>query len=219
MIRVLLADDHVMFRQAIARSLADAAEFQIVGQASTAEEALHLVALDPPQVVLMDIGMPSMGGLAATKEICRIHTQVAVLILTAHDRDEYFFQALSAGASGYILKEATFEELTEAIQSVARGTTYVYPSMVPKLVTDHLRRARNEGTEADELDRLSAREQDILRLIAEGLGNNEIAKTLNLSPHTVRHHREHIMDKLDLRSKAHLIRFAISRGLLQEPGS
>lgn len=215
MIKIVLADDHAMIRQAIARALADVAGFQIAGQANTAEEALDVVAQQAPQVVLMDISMPGMGGVAATEAIRKEHPQVGVLILTIHDREDYLFQALRAGASGYILKGAGLEELIEAIQTIARGDIYIYPAMVPKLVTDYLQRAESGGQEADELSRLTSREREILRFIAEGVGNSKIAEALTLSPHTVRRHREHIMEKLNLHSKAELIRFAVRRGLLQ----
>jgi len=216
MIRIVLADDHALVRQAIARALADIEGFQVVGQASTAEEALEVVARLAPDVVLMDIGMPGMGGLAAAEAIRSTHPQVGVLILTIHDREDYFFRALRAGASGYILKGAELEELVEAVQAVARGETYIFPSLMPKLVGDYLHRVQSGETEPDELKRLTPREQEVLRLIAEGRTTNEIANALTLSRHTVRRHRDNIMQKLNLHSKAELIRFAVRKGLLDE---
>ncbi|MBI4287495.1 MAG: response regulator transcription factor [Chloroflexi bacterium] len=203
-----------MIRQAIARSLADMEGFEIVGQASTAEEAVELVARSAPDVVLMDIGMPVMGGLQATETICKSFPQVSVLILTIHDREDYFFKALQSGASGYILKGAEMEDLVEAIKTVAQGSTYIYPSLMPRLVADYLQRVRTGAVKPGEPGELTAREQEVLRLIAEGRTTNEIAEALTLSPHTVRRHRDHIMDKLNLHSKAELIRFAIRVGLL-----
>ena len=164
----------------------------------------------------MDIGMPGMGGLAAAEAIRKTYPQVGVLILTIHDREDYFFRALRAGASGYILKGAELEELVEAVQVVARGETYIFPSLMPKLVGDYLHRVQSGETEPDELKRLTPREQEVLRLIGEGRTTNEIANALTLSPHTVRRHRDNIMQKLNLHSKAELIRFAVRKGLLDE---
>ena len=210
MIRIVLADDHALIRQAIARALADVAEFQVVGQASTAEEALGLIARQAPQVVLMDISMPGMGGLAATEAIRTAHPQVGVLILTIHDREDYLFKALRAGASGYILKGAELEELIEAIQAISRGDIYIYPAMVPKLVTDYLQRAQRGGPEADELSRLTPREREYPVHRRASAPINRPKPPLS---YTVRRHREHIMEKLNLHSKTELIRFAIYQGL------
>ncbi|MBI2958386.1 MAG: response regulator transcription factor [Chloroflexi bacterium] len=217
MIDIVLVDDHTLIRQAIARALAQVDGFQVMGEAGTAEQALDLMASRRPHVVLMDISMPGMGGLAGTEVMRRTYPDVSVLILTVHDREDYLFIALRAGAAGYILKEADIEELIEAIQTVQKGNVYVYPSMVPKLVAERLRRAAAGGDGAVALDRLSLREREILRLIAEGLGKSEIARLLFLSPHTVRRHREHIMEKLNLHSRSELIGFAIKRGILAEP--
>ncbi len=216
MVRIVLADDHAMIRQAIARALADVSGFNVVGQASTAEESIEMVARLNPDVVLMDIGMPGMGGLAATEIICKDYPQVAVLMLTIHDREDYFFKALNAGASGYILKGAEMDELVEAVGAVARGETYIFPSLIPKLVADYLNRARSSAVEGRKRRELTTREQEVIRLIAEGRTTTEIAETLTISPHTVRRHRDHIMAKLNLHSKAELIRFALHRGLLDK---
>lgn len=215
-VRIVLADDHVMVRQAIARSLADVAEFQVVGEASTGEECLELVARLIPDIVLMDISMPGIGGLAATARIRKNYPQVVILILTIHNHEDYFFKSLQAGASGYILKDAEMDELVAAIQQVALGETYIFPSLMPKLVTDYLHRVRSSDAFIDRQPELSRRETEVLRLIAEGSTTNEIASGLAISPHTVRRHRDHLMDKLNLHSAAELIRFAISRGLLDE---
>lgn len=216
MIRIVLVDDHVMIRQAIARALADVNGFNVVGQASTAEESIDMVARLTPDVVLMDIGMPGMGGMAATEIICKEYPQVGVLILTIHDREDYFFKALRAGASGYILKGAEMDELIDAVRTVARGETYVFPSLIPKLVADYVHRIRGSTVGYCKPRDITQREQQVLQLIAEGRTTTEIAETLTISPHTVRRHRDHIMAKLSLHSKAELIRLAIQRGLLDE---
>ncbi len=217
MIRLLLADDHAMIRQAIARTLADVPEFQVVGEAGTGEECLELVGRLTPDVVLMDIGMPGIGGLAATERVRRGYPDVGVLVLTIHNREDYFFKSLQAGASGYILKDAEMDELVEAVKAVARGETYIFPSLMPKLVADYLHRVRSDGAVAGERQPLSQREQEVLRLIASGQTTNEIALELSISTHTVRRHRDHIMAKLNLHSAVELIRFAVGQGLLNEP--
>ena len=216
MIRIILVDDHGVIRQSLARVLAEVDGFEIVGQAGTGEEAIEMAGKLQPDLILLDVAMPGMGGLAATETIRKTSPQTAVLILTMHDREDYFFEALRVGASGYVLKGAELDELVEAIRTTAEKRIYIYPTMVPKLVTDYIHRAQSGGAEADELSRLSPREHEILRLIASDRSNGEIALALSLSPHTVRRHREHIMEKLNFHSKTDLIRFAIRRGLIKE---
>lgn len=216
MTRLLLVDDHVMVRQALGRTLGDVPEFEVVGQAGSGEECLELIPRLSPEVVLMDIGMPGMGGLATTEKIRRDYPQVNVLILTIHNRDDYFFKSFQAGASGYILKDAEMEELVAAVQEVAQGKTYIFPTLIPKLIDDYLQRVRGDRSPGAR-QALSEREKEVLRLIAAGTTTNEIASTLNISTHTVRRHRDHIMAKLDLHSAAQLIRFAIDHGLLNGP--
>ena len=216
MISIILADDHVLVRQSLARALADVKGFQVVGEASSAEQAIELVVHQHPQVVLMDISMPVVGGLAATETIRKAHPQVKVLILTIHDREDYLFKAFRAGASGYILKDAGLEELIEAIQAVVRGDIYIYPCMAYKLVKDYFQLAQGGASKTDGLKALTSREEEVLHLVAEGRRTKEIAQTLNLSPRTVSHHLDHVMEKLKLHSRAELISFAIRRGILEE---
>lgn len=205
-----------MIRQALTRALADIEGFEIVGQASTGQEALGLVARLIPDVLLMDIGMPGMDGLKATEIIHTDFPNMVVLILTVHDREDYFFKALQAGASGYVLKGADLDELVEAIQIVADGNIYVAPGLMRKLITDYVRLSQSDGANSSGQNVLSVREQEVLCLIAEGRTTKEIAETLVISPHTVRRHRDHIMNKLNLHSKAELILFAIRRGILDK---
>ena len=216
MVRILMVDDHIMIRQAVARAVAVVAEFEVVGEAGTGEECLPLIAQLMPDLVLMDIGMPGMGGLAATATIHRDYPQVRVLVLTIHNREDYLFKSLQSGASGYILKDAELDELVAAVQQAARGETYIFPGLMPKLVTAYLNRTRTGNGASDEHKELSQREREVLGLIAAGHTTNDIAGKLSISPHTVRRHRDHIMDKLNLHSAAQLIRFAISRGVLDE---
>ena len=214
----MLADDHTLIRQAIARALADVEGFEIVGQVSTGREALEVVARTRPNVVLMDIGMPDMDGLAAAKAIRNDSAGVMVLILTVHDREDYFFKALQAGASGYVLKGGDLDELVEAVQTVAAGSVYIAPSLLPKLVAGYLRLSQGDGAKPGKPDELTAREQEVLRLVADGRTTKQIADILMISPHTVRRHRDHIMNKLNLHSKADLILFAVRRGILGKSG-
>ena len=216
MISIILADDHVLVRQSLARALADVEGFQVVGDASSAEQAIELVAQQRPQVVLMDISMPVIGGLAATETIRKAHPQVKVLILTIHDQEDYLFKAFRAGASGYILKDAGLEELIEAIHTINQGEVYIYPGMAHKLVKNYFQVAQSGASSADRLKLLTSREEEVLQLVAEGRRTKEISASLGLSPRTVDHHIETVMKKLNLHSRAELISFAIRRGILEK---
>ena len=186
---------------------------EVVGEAGSGQESLEETAKTSPDVVLMDIGMPGINGLDATREIRRRFPQVQVLILTMHDREDYLFQAMRAGAAGYILKGADIQDLLSAIRSVYRGEVYLYPTVTKKLLADYLRRVES-GEEGASFDGLTEREREVLGLIAQGKTTPEIAKVLYLSPHTVQTHRDHIMEKLNLHRKAELIKYAIRKGLV-----
>jgi two-component system response regulator NreC len=162
----------------------------------------------------MDVSMPGISGLEATSDIKSRCPTVRILILTIHDREDYLFQALRGGASGYVLKGADIHDLLTAVRTAHRGDIYLYPSVTKKLVADYLRQSRT-GEDRAKYDGLSEREREILRLIAEGRTNAEIAAALYLSPHTVQSHRDHIMSKLDLHSKGALIKYAIAKGLIE----
>jgi len=162
----------------------------------------------------MDIGMPGVSGLEATREIKRRWPQVQVLVLTMHRSDDYFFRMLEAGASGYVLKGADPGDLITAVRVAARGDVFLYPSMAKQLVADYLGRVQ-AGEERASYDGLTDREREVLRLVAEGLTTPEIAEALNLSVNTVQTHRRHIMEKLNLHSRVELIKYAIRRGLIQ----
>jgi two-component system response regulator NreC len=213
-IRVLVVDDHTLFRQGIVGLLESQPDIEVVGQAGNAKEALSGAAELAPDVVLMDISMPGTSGLTATAEIRARNPQANVLILTIHDREDYLYQALRAGASGYVLKGADIHDLLEAVRSAYRGDVYLYPTATKALVADYLRRAR-AGEDRAGYDGLTDREREILHQIAQGKTTPEIAAELVLSPHTVQSHRDHIMTKLDLHSKAALIKYAIAKGLIE----
>ncbi len=212
-IRVLLADDHTVFREGVRLLLETQGEFEIVAEAATGDEAVELTRSLRPDVVLMDIGMPGMNGLDATRLIREEDAEARVLILTMHGTDEYFFSALDAGAAGYLLKEAASSDLVSAIESVHRGGMFLYPSLAAKLVEEYFRRV-GSGEERSTYDELTAREREVLQLIGEGLTNQEIADRLGVSPHTVQTHRVNIMNKLGLHNRAQLVSYAARLGLL-----
>ena len=212
LIRVVVVDDHTLIRQGIVGLLSSQPDIEVVGQAGSGQEAIAVAAALSPDVVLMDVSMPGISGLDAAKEIRSRQPGVQVLILTIHDREDYLYQALRAGASGYVLKGADVQDLLAAVRSAHRGEVYLYPSVTKALVADFLRRGAAGGDAA--ADSLTDREREILTLIAQGRTTAEIAADLFLSPHTVQSHRDHIMTKLDLHSKGALIKYAISRGLI-----
>lgn len=213
-LRVLVVDDHTLVRAGIRALLEPAPDIEVVGEADDGLSALTQVRALHPEVVLMDIAMPKMGGVEATRRIKEEFPDVQVLALTVHDNEEYLFQMLRAGACGYVLKKARPAELVDAIEAASRGETFLYPSMAKSLVGDYLRRVES-GEETDTYARLTTREREILKLLAEGYTSPEIAEFLHLSVKTVSAHRQHIMEKLDLHRPAELIKYAIRKGLVE----
>ena len=212
-IRILVADDHTLIRRGIVSLLNAQPDMEVVAEAGDGQEAIQKVSQTPPDIVIMDIGMPGLNGLDATKLIKGQSPSVQVLILTIHDREDYLFQALRAGASGYILKGADIQDLLAAIRTVHNGEVYLYPTVTKKLLTDYLRRVES-GEDAASYDGLTEREREVLKHIAQGKTTSEIAKLLYISTHTVQAHRDHIMEKLNLHRKAELIKYAIRKGLV-----
>jgi two-component system response regulator NreC len=213
-IRLLLVDDHQVVRSGLRMLLSNESDVEIVGDAGTAREALEAVKSLKPNVVLMDIGLPDLSGIDATREIKRTSPEVAVVALTIHEDEEYFFKMLEAGAGGYVPKRAAPEELLTAIRAAAAGEVYLYPSLAKLLVKDYLTQERtSEGAKA--LDGLTEREQEVLRYLAEGVANDEIAEALVISAKTVARHRENIMQKLGLHSRSELVRYAIRKGIIK----
>lgn len=210
-IRVLIADDHVVMREGISFLLEAEPDIQVVGQASDGQEAWEKARQLKPDIVLMDITMPGISGLEATRQLRAALPETQVLVLTMHEGDEFFFRMLQAGASGYVLKGASSDELLNAIRAVYRGGVYLYPTMAKKLLTDYMSRP---STEQSSYDDLTPREREILTLIAQGLTNREIAAKLVISVNTVGTHRQNIMEKLDLHNKSELIKYAIRKGLI-----
>jgi two-component system response regulator NreC len=212
--RLLLVDDHAVVRSGLRTLLGSESDLEIVGEASTAAEAIDTAAIVAPDVILMDIGLPDLSGIDATREIKKRFPKVAVVALTIHEDEEYFFKMLEAGASGYVPKRAAPDELVTAIRAAASGEVYLYPSLAKLLVTDYLQQEHPAGEEA-KLDGLTDREREVLQYLAEGTSNEEIAVSLVISPKTVERHRENIMRKLSLHSRAELVRYAIRKGIIK----
>jgi two-component system response regulator NreC len=212
--RLLLVDDHAIVRSGLRMLLESATDMEIVGEAGTAREALQAVAELHPDVVLMDIGLPDLSGIAATQQIKKDWPEVAVVALTMHEDEEYFFEMLQAGASGFIPKRAAPDELLTAVQLAAAGEVYLYPSLAKLLVQDYLAETRG-GPAGHALGDLTEREREVMVHLADGASNQEIADTLAISPKTVARHRENIMRKLNLHSKAELVKFAIRKGIIR----
>ena len=213
-IRLLLVDDHAVVRSGLRMLLATESDVEIIGEAGTAAEALASAADLKPDVMLMDIGLPDKSGIEATREIKAIHPNIAIVALTIHEDEEYFFKMLDAGASGYVPKRAAPEELLTAIRAAASGEVYLYPSMAKLLVKDYLASEPSEKGDTNGQD-LTDREEEVLSHLAEGESNEEIAKKLVISPKTVARHRENIMRKLNLHSRAELVRYAIRKGIIK----
>jgi len=213
-IRVLVVDDHTVVRAGIRLLLESETDIEVVGEAEDGQEAMNKAQHLAPDVVLMDLAMAGMSGLEATRRITRQWPDIRVLVLTMHDNDEYFFQALKAGASGYLLKESSPDELVAALRAVHKGGVFIYPSLASRLLDDYLQRV-DAGEATKGLSELTTREQEILRLIAEGKTGREIAGALHISPKTVDRHRANMMRKLDLHNRAELIRYAIRKGLIE----
>ena len=214
-IRVLLADDHAIVREGVRHIIEREADLEVVGEASNGHEAVALTEQLEPDVVLMDLTMPELGGLEATAILQDRFPDVRVLVLTMHESHDYFFQVLKAGASGYILKGASGAELLAGLRAVHRGDVYIQPPVAKRLVADYLRHI-DSGEEKAQYDGLTERERQILRLIAEGSTSQQIADALVLSVNTVNTHRRHIMEKLNLHNRADLIRYAVRKGLVTE---
>lgn len=214
-IKVLLADDHTLLRSGLCRLLSEADDIEVVGEADNGLTAVQKVQELMPDIVLMDIGMPVMNGMAATKEIKRRHPEVKVLVLTVHENEEYLLQAFQAGASGYVIKRAADTDLVSAIQTVAAGDYVLHPSVTRMMMNHYLEKLSSGGDGEQKHDTLTDREREILKLVAEGYTNREIGENLYISVKTVDTHKAHIMDKLNLHKRAELVRYAIHNGMLQ----
>lgn len=211
--RILLADDHAVLRGGLRMILDAQADLRVVAEASDGAEAVERGLEADVDLAILDVSMPRMTGLQAAAELSRRRPELRLLILSMHDNERYFFEAVKAGAAGYILKSATNDELVEACRATMRGEPFLYPSAVVALVRDFLDGARRG--EATPTDPLTTRENEILKLIAEGHTSEEIAAMLVISPKTVDRHRTNILTKLGMRNRVDLTRYAIRRGLVE----
>ena len=211
--RVLLADDHAVVRSGLRAVLDGEPDIEVVAEAADGSEAVREAVAHEVDLAILDVSMPKLTGLQATAELRRRRRQVRVLILSVHDNEQYFFEALRAGASGYVLKSAANRDLIDACRAAMRGEPFLYPKAVTALIRDYLER-NGEGETAPR-DPLTARELQVVKLIAEGYTSDEIAAELVIRRKTVDHHRANILDKLGLRNVAELTRYAIRRGLLE----
>lgn len=210
-IRIALCDDHAVVRSGLRHILEDEADLEVVGEAGSAAEAVELATSARPDVFVMDLGLPDRNGIAATADVCAVSPETRVLVLTVHDDVAYLRRAFEAGATGYLVKEAADIELVQAVRQVATGKQYVHPSLGAALLAPDAPSARPAGPGGE----LSEREAEVLALIAIGLTNAEIAERLYVSVRTVETHRAHIHQKLDVRTRAELVRVAREAGLLE----
>lgn len=213
-IRVLIADDHTIVRSGLSLLLGSEEDISVVAEAKNGREAVALAKQTKPDVILMDIGMPQLNGFDATRSIKETDPSINILVLTMHRSDEYFFQMLEAGASGYILKGAETSELVRAVRTVSTGEVFLYPSMAQRLVQEYLRQT---GSDPDSDNLLTPREREVLKLIADGYSSKEIAEQLVVSPSTIHTHRTNLMTKLDISSRHELVQYARRHGLIRNP--
>jgi two-component system response regulator NreC len=213
-IRLLLVDDHAVVRSGLRMLLETQPDVEIVGEAESGNEAIAKARALQPDVIVMDIMLPDLSGIEATRRIHAESPRVAIVALTIQEDEQYFFEMLTAGASGYVPKRAAPEDLLTAIRAAHRGEVFLYPSLAKTLVKDFVTRAETiKGPTA--MDGLTPREREVLTYLAEGSSNDEIAGVLNISVNTVMRHRENIMQKLNLHSRAELVKYAIRKGLIE----
>lgn len=216
MIRLLICDDHAVVRSGLTMLLHGRYDIEVVGEASEGDEAISLAKSVHPSVVLMDLSMPhGKDGMTASAELKKLMPEVNILILTMHDDEQYLFEAIKVGASGYILKNAPHDELVAAIQAVASGDAYLYPSATKRLMSEFMNRKTVSTAEDATYMNLSEREKEVLGWLAKGYANKEIAQHLFISVKTVEAHKSNLMEKLGLKTRPELIKFALQKGLLQ----
>jgi DNA-binding NarL/FixJ family response regulator len=211
--RILLADDHAVVRKGLRMVLDAEPDLEVVAEAADGSEALERGLADEVNLAILDVSMPRLTGIQAARELARRRPDLRILILSMHDNERYFFEALRAGASGYVLKAAADRDLVEACRATMRGEPFLYPDAVTALIRDYLERAREGELPPD--DPLTPRESEIVKLIAEGQSSKQIAELLVISDKTVERHRANVLEKLGLRDRVDLTRYAIRRGLVE----
>jgi DNA-binding NarL/FixJ family response regulator len=213
-LRILLGDDHTLVRQGLRKILEDQREWKVVAEAGDGREAVRQAQALKPDVAILDIGMPLLNGIEATRQIVRKVPSVCVLILSMHAEEAYITQALQAGARGYLLKDSADTDLVRAVMATAEGKSFFSPAVARLMLDDYVQRLADKGV-VDRYDTLSEREREVFQLVAEGRSSKAIADLLHISPATVETHRAHIMEKLDLHSTAELVLSAVRRGVIR----
>ena len=213
-VRILLADDHTLVRQGLRKLLEERPDWEVIAEAGDGREAVRLAEQHKPDVAILDVAMPLLNGIEATRQITRRTPGTRVLVLSMHADEAYVTQILQAGATGYLLKDSADVDLVKAVGEAARGKSFFSPAIARVMLDDYVRQLADKGV-TDRYDALSEREREIFQLIAEAKTNKEIAALLNVSPSTVETHRAHIMEKLDLHSAAEIVLYAVRRGVIR----
>lgn len=213
-LRILLADDHTVVRQGLRKVLEERSDWEVVAEAGDGREAVRQAEELKPDVAVIDIGMPLLNGIEATRQVVKRSPSTRVLVLTMHSDEAYVNQILKAGATGYLLKDSADVDLIEAVSVVSRGKSFFSPAVARLMLDDYARQLADKGV-SDRYETLSEREREIFQLIAEGKANKEIAVLLSISPSTVETHRARIMEKLDLHSAAEIVLYAVRRGVIR----
>jgi DNA-binding NarL/FixJ family response regulator len=211
--RILLADDHAVVRRGLRLVLDNEHDLEVVAEAGDGAEAVEKALAEDVHLAVLDVAMPRLTGLQAARELTRRRPDLRVLILSMYDNEQYFFEALRSGASGYVLKSVADRDLVEACRATMRGEPFLYPAAVTALIREHLERAKHGDSVSG--DPLTPRESEIVKLVAEGYSSKEIAETLVISPKTVERHRANVLEKLGLRDRVALTRYAIRHGLIE----
>jgi DNA-binding NarL/FixJ family response regulator len=213
-VRILLADDHTIVRQGLKKMLEERPEWEVVAEAGDGREAVRLAEQHKPDVAIVDVAMPLLNGIEATRQIVKRSPTTRVLVLSMHADDAYVIQILQAGATGYLLKDSADVDLIQAVTEVTRGKSFFSPAIARVMLDDYVKQLADKGV-TDRYESLSEREREIFQLIAEGKANKEMAVLLSISPSTVETHRARIMEKLDLHSAAEIVLYAVRRGVIR----
>ena len=213
-IRILLADDHTLVRQGLRKLLEERPDWEVIAEAGDGREAVRLAEQHKPDVAILDVAMPLLNGIEATRQITKRVPGTHVLVLSMHADEAYVTQILQAGATGYLLKDSADVDLLKAVGEAAQGRSFFSPAIARVMLDDYVRQLADRGV-TDRYESLSAREREIFQLIAEARTNKEIAGLLSISPSTVETHRAHIMEKLDLHSAAEIVLYAVRRGVIR----
>lgn len=212
-LRIVLGDDHTLLRQGLRKILEERPDWQVVAEAGDGREAVRQIVAMRPDVAILDIGMPLLNGIDATRQVVRRLPECRILILSMHANEAYIIQALKAGAKGYMLKDSADTDLIRGVSSVAAGKSFFSPDVAKVMLDDYVRHLAEKGI-VDRYDSLSEREREIFQLVAEGRSNKEVAELLSVSPATVETHRAHILQKLDVHNTAELVLYAVRRGVI-----